>query len=231
MARIRSIKPEFFTSISIADLSRDARLMFVGMWTHVDDDGRCIDEPRLLKAALFPLDDDLTATHIDDLMGELEAKGRIVRYVVDGRAYVQVVGFNEHQKIDRHTPSKHPPCEPSSNARRASDEDASTARPLIGSDRIGSGSDREDSRTPEPVDNDAKFQHVVKQITARRAERSKPRNPKAWSMKVGTSIVEELGERIHDYLTRYPDAPYDVIAAAVEGDTQSLRYYEPKATG
>jgi hypothetical protein len=34
MARIRSIKPEFFTSISIADLSRDARLMFIGMWTH-----------------------------------------------------------------------------------------------------------------------------------------------------------------------------------------------------
>jgi hypothetical protein len=233
MARIRSIKPEFFTSISIADLSRDARLMFVGMWTHVDDDGRCIDEPRLIKAALFPLDDDLEPTQIDTLMGELDYHGRIIRYDVDGRRYVQIVGFNEHQKIDRHTPSKHPPCEGSASTRRGVDEDAATTRPLIGSDRIGSGSDLDDSRQPEPVDNpdETKFAVVVKRITAIRAERTKPRNPKAWSMKVRTSIIEEHSDRIRDYMTRYPGAPYDVIAAAVEGDTHSLGHYETMGTG
>ena len=43
MARIRSIKPEFFTSIPVGGVSRDARLMFVGLWTNVDDDGRWVD--------------------------------------------------------------------------------------------------------------------------------------------------------------------------------------------
>lgn len=232
MARIRSIKPEFFTSIAIANLSRDARLMFIGMWTHVDDDGRCIDEPRLIKAALFPLDDDLDYSVIDELMGELEAKGRMVRYEVEGRRYVQIVGFKEHQKIDRHTPSKHPSCEDSAIARRGVVEDATSARLLIGSDRIGSGSDLEDSRHAEPVDND-RFDLIVKRVVFNREQRQHqpPRNPTAWRTKVRTSVIEEHTQRIHTLMDTYPDAPHDVLAAAVDGETRSLGHYESLGTG
>jgi hypothetical protein len=232
MARIRSIKPEFFTSISIADLSRDARLMFIGMWTHVDDDGRCIDEPRLIKAALFPLDDDLEPTQVDALMWQLAAHGRIIRYAVDGRRYVQIVGFKEHQKIDRHTPSKHPSCEDSANTQRGVDEDAASTRPLIGSDRIGSGSDLEDSRHADPVDND-RFDLIVKRVVFNREQRQHqpPRNPTAWRTKVRTSVIEEHTQRIHTLMDTYPDAPHDVLAAAVDGETRSLGHYGTLGTG
>jgi hypothetical protein len=57
MARIRSIKPEFFTSLTIGSLSERARLAFIGIWTFVDDYGRAVDDARLVKAAVFPLDD------------------------------------------------------------------------------------------------------------------------------------------------------------------------------
>lgn len=75
------------------------------------------------------------------------------------------------------------------------------------------------------------FDHVIGRIVSNREQRQNPRFPEAWRTKVRTSVIENESDRIHDYLTRYPDAPYDVIAAAVEGDTQSLRYYEQKATG
>lgn len=134
MPRIRSIKPEFFTSTAIADLSRDARLTFIGLWTHVDDEGRCLDESRLIKAALWPLDDDMTAQAVDGVLAELHSKGRVVRYEVDGRRYLQIQGW-EHQKIDRRKESTIPQVpvgEPAASDRRASDEGSS---PDLGGDQ------------------------------------------------------------------------------------------------
>jgi hypothetical protein len=80
----------------------------------------------------------------------------------------------------------------------------------------------------QPVD---KFDHVVGKVVAIRAQHTYPRNPQAWATKVRTSVVADCADRIHDLMTRYPDAPYDVIAAAVEGDTHSLGHYETRGTG
>jgi hypothetical protein len=86
-----------------------------------------------------------------------------------------------------------------------------------------------DPREPaEPVD---KFDFVVGKLVNTIELRSQPRNVGAWRTKVRTSIIEEHSDRIRDYMTRYPDAPYDVIAAAVEGDTHSLGHYETRGTG
>ncbi len=109
MPRIRTIKPEFFTSLTVAELTASARLTFVGLWTHVDDDGRCVDEPRLIAAALWPLDDNIGAATVDGHLADLERLGLIVRYRVDGKGYLEVVAWEEHQRISRPTPSKLPP--------------------------------------------------------------------------------------------------------------------------
>lgn len=143
MARIRSIKPEFFGSLDVAVLSLEARLTFIGLWTHVDDDGRCIDDARLLKAAIWPLDRDVTEDDVDRVVAELAKRGRVVRYRVDDRQYLQVQGWH-HQKIDRKKDSKLPGqdhdrahvVDGSSTTQRASSEASS---PDHGS---GSGSDR-----------------------------------------------------------------------------------------
>jgi hypothetical protein len=108
VARIRTIKPEFFTSLTIADLPNlEARLTFVGLWTHVDDDGRCVDEPRLVRAAIWPLDDRLAADVDADLRALHEAS-LIRRYEVAGRRYLAVTNWKEHQRIDKPKPSKLP---------------------------------------------------------------------------------------------------------------------------
>jgi hypothetical protein len=104
MARIRTIKPGFFSSLTVASLEHAARLTFIGLWTYVDDAGRGIDEPRLVKAALWPLDDDVTAADVQQHLTALENAGLIRRYTHEGKHYLVVVGFGEHQNINR--PSK-----------------------------------------------------------------------------------------------------------------------------
>lgn len=128
MARIRTIKPDFFTSLTTTQLPPTARLTFIGLWTHVDDEGRCVDEPRLIAAALWPLDDHVGASAVDGHLEDLERLGLIVRYRAAGRPYLQVCGWDEHQRINRPTPSKIPPPdqadEPSGTAHEPLTEDS-----------------------------------------------------------------------------------------------------------
>jgi hypothetical protein len=107
MARIRTIKPEFFTSLTIADLPLTARLTFIGLWTHVDDAGRCVDDARLIKAAAWPLDD-RTAADIEIDLKLLTESSLITRYMLNQKRYLVVTGWSEHQRINRPTPSKLP---------------------------------------------------------------------------------------------------------------------------
>lgn len=108
MARIRTIKPSFFTSLTITELPLSARLTFIGLWTYADDEGRGVDDPRLVKAEVWPLDDDMTARKIDRDLARLAADGLIIRYQVGGRRFLQITNWGEHQRVNRPTPSKHP---------------------------------------------------------------------------------------------------------------------------
>lgn len=107
MARIRTIKPEFPQSETIGRLSRDARLLFVQLWTIADDAGRARAASRMLASLLYPYDDDAGAL-IEGWLDELELKGCIHRYEVDGSHYLQICNWLKHQKIDRPTASRIP---------------------------------------------------------------------------------------------------------------------------
>ncbi len=122
MARIRSIKPEFCRSESIVALPVPVRLHFAMLWTYADDYGRGVDNPRLIKGDLWPLDDDVTPAVIESYQASLAAAGRIVRYEVDGKAYFEVVNWAEHQHPQKRKDSTIP--EPSgTSTRQVPDED------------------------------------------------------------------------------------------------------------
>lgn len=104
MARIRTIKPSFFTSLTVGSLPIEARLTFAGLWTHCDDEGRCVYDPRLLKAALWPLDERGAEDVADDIALLVEA-GLVTHYIVKKRSFLAVNGWAEHQRINRPTPS------------------------------------------------------------------------------------------------------------------------------
>jgi hypothetical protein len=110
MARIRSIKPDFFTSERVAGLPVTARLTFIGLWTHVDDNGVTVDNGRLITAALWPLEEDPRETlqrTLEDLRRLSEA-GLIVRYEAAGKRLLFVRGWDEHQKVSHPGKPRYP---------------------------------------------------------------------------------------------------------------------------
>jgi hypothetical protein len=123
MARIRTIKPEFPQSESMGRVSRDARLLFVQLWTICDDAGRTRAASRMLASLLFPYDDDAPAL-IDGWLDELEREECIWSYRIGGSIYLQVANWPEHQKVDRPSGAKCPdPREGSRVTRESSSQD------------------------------------------------------------------------------------------------------------
>lgn len=107
MARIRSIKPELPQSESMGKISREARLLFIQMWTLADDEGRLRGNSRMLASLLFPYDDDAPGL-IDGWIFELIEEACIVVYEVGAATYVQICNWLIHQKIDKPSKSKIP---------------------------------------------------------------------------------------------------------------------------
>jgi hypothetical protein len=110
MARIRTIKPDAFMSDSLSRVPRGVRWTFAGLWTYLDDEGRGRDDVRLIKAALYPLDDDVALSMLTDDLKQLEHIGCICRYEADGKTYMHAPGWGDHQRVSHPTPSKLPRC-------------------------------------------------------------------------------------------------------------------------
>lgn len=98
VARIRSIKPEFWQDELVGSLPRDARLLFIGLWSIADDAGRFRANPKFIRAQLFPYDTDVD---VEACLRCLEGAGRIQRYESDGQAFGWVRHFNDHQRIEK----------------------------------------------------------------------------------------------------------------------------------
>jgi hypothetical protein len=206
MARIRTIKPEFFTSLAIADLTPEQRLTFIGLWTHVDDEGRCVDDPRLIKAALWPLDD-RTATDVERDLGVLSEASLITRYTFNRKRFLAVTNWSEHQRISRPSGSKHPApedgdstpptCtnEPSLNPHGALTEDSAQER----NREQGTGKGKETSAEP-PRDD-------VERICIRLADRIEGNGSKR------PAITKSWRDAARLMLDRDGRAEADVLAA------------------
>lgn len=106
MARIRSIKPEFWTSEQVMECSPNARLLFIGMWNFADDCGRLPCSAKSLKAQIFP-SDDISVENIRGMINELSANGLVLIYSVEDKDYLQITGWS-HQRIDKPQPAKYP---------------------------------------------------------------------------------------------------------------------------
>lgn len=107
MARIRTIKPELPQSESMGRVSREARLLFIQLFTLADDEGRARAASRLLASLLYPYDKD-AGDLIDGWLGELERERSIRLYEVDGNRYLQIEKWLTHQKIDKPSKSRLP---------------------------------------------------------------------------------------------------------------------------
>lgn len=93
MARSRNIKPGFFTNDELAECHPLGRLLFAGLWTIADKEGRLDDRPKKIKAMLLPFDE----ADCDVLLQQLNDHKFIIRYRVNGECYIQISNWKKHQ--------------------------------------------------------------------------------------------------------------------------------------
>lgn len=93
MARARNIKPGFFMNDLLAGVEPLGRLLFVGLWTVADREGRLEDRPLRIKAEILPYDN----CDVAELLDQLETGGFIQRYSVGDASYIQIINFTKHQ--------------------------------------------------------------------------------------------------------------------------------------
>lgn len=103
MARIRTIKPEFFTSEDIVALSPMARLLYIATWCEADKEGRLSWKPKTFKMRYLPGDD----CDIEAICAELSDAGLVTLY---GNGLAHIPGFHKHQHVNpRESASNLPP--------------------------------------------------------------------------------------------------------------------------
>ena len=124
MARTRMIKPEFWDDEKLAKVSRDARLLFVGLWSNSDDYGVVKGHPAWLKNRIFPYDEIPLAT-FDGWLAELAAIRVIIPFLHNRERYYHIRNFCRHQTINRPSGTRNPapPETPPDDTRGTEDPD------------------------------------------------------------------------------------------------------------
>ena len=170
MPRIRAIQPHFSRSPSMVRITREARFLFVLLWTVVDDSGRCHADPDNLAKVLYPQDFDVPR-QIHLWLDELEGEGCIERYDVDDIDYLRIVHWQKHQRICHPTKSYLPP--PPSEAlsgERAAPLDESrireVSRKVLGRDRKFPRDQALEERSDTFRENDEDFQRKLAALAA-----------------------------------------------------------------
>lgn len=140
MARIRSIKPEFFRHEALYEAEQETglplRLAFAGMWTAADREGRFEWKPRQLKLDCLPYDDVDFSRVLDALM----TRGFIVKYECAGKELGCIPGWNKHQVINnREKPSDIPPPSDINDLTRAARVGDESGTPLGNAQVEGKG--------------------------------------------------------------------------------------------
>ena len=129
MARARNIKPGFFRNAELVELPYEARLLFIGLWTLADREGRLEDRPKQIKMEIFPADN----LDCNELLDQLAGTGMIVRYQHSGKRYLQVVNFSKHQNPHRQEAASKIPAQGSTaiESPENQDEDRSISKQAL----------------------------------------------------------------------------------------------------
>lgn len=111
MSRIRPVKPEAYTSETLAELSIYAERTFMGLATECDDRGRHKDHAAIIYGKLWVVRADQTPVDVEDHLMQMERSGLIHRYTgCDGKRYLHYITWDRHQKIDKPSLSRLPSC-------------------------------------------------------------------------------------------------------------------------
>jgi hypothetical protein len=181
VARIRTVKPEFWTDDALTECSRDARLLFIGTWNVADDKGGLDRSAKQLKGQVFPHDE----LDVESLIQELQRSGSLIEYEVDGKKYLHIKNFEKHQVINRPSPPRVPLYDPSLRTHRILPETsvshhAPLTAGLEGKGREGNGREKNPTAASPP----AGFEEFQKVYPKRSGDPGWKKAQRAWNARL-----------------------------------------------
>lgn len=124
------IDPNIWQSEDFSKLSTLGKLVFIGLFSLADDEGRGRCNPVYLKSTLFPYEEGIRSADIDKTLSEISSNMSVIFYSCDGSSYYSLYNWNIWQKIDRPSESKIPEYN-SQAMQRLFVEDSSKVRRAI----------------------------------------------------------------------------------------------------
>ena len=94
------IKPQFWDDSKIAKISRDARLLYIGMWNFCDDLGVIRADMVWLKSKIFPFDQ-MQIQQFEKICQEILRNGFISLFSYRDEEFYYLPKFSLHQKINK----------------------------------------------------------------------------------------------------------------------------------
>lgn len=205
MARIRSVKPEYWIDPNLTRLSRDARLLYIALWNFADEHGRLHGDPRVVKGQCFPYDDDLTPAIIDALIDDLIAAKKAKRYEIDGATYLELPNLKKHQRLEpEKVPSRLPEPSPeheiavrAHSSESRADESARREDELSLMQVAGSRLQVAGNHSSTPADAGGEF-NTFWTLYPRKVK--KPEAVKAWAKATRTTDASTIIDGLKRYL-------------------------------
>lgn len=108
MARKRMLDPNIWVSEDMAMLSIFARLMFIGMISNADDEGKGRANIAYLKSTIFPYDEDISTRKVNEALKAISEHCSVEIYEVDGKQYYRFKNWKSWQKVEKPSPSQIP---------------------------------------------------------------------------------------------------------------------------
>lgn len=192
MARMRVVKPEYWTSEQVVECSRDARLLFIGLWNFSDDAGIHPYNPKRIKMEIFPADP-VTDEEVLGWIQELIDRGLLLEYEAEGKKWLQVTGWH-HQRIDKPT-YKHPKPNSTTTPRGVSEDSQRSHRHVAPGSVPVPGSVKEGNPpTPQGGNGFLNSGLVLEDIS--RADLGKKTQVLSWAMRNIQPLTEDVQAKV-----------------------------------
>lgn len=130
------VDPNIWQSEDFSKLSTLAKLVFIGLFSLADDEGRGRANPTYLKSTLFPYNEDFKSSDIQNVLIEISRNMSVIFYSYEESSYYELLSWDVFQKIDRPTPSQIPKFQDNKDFRRLFVEPSSNNRRELGPNRI-----------------------------------------------------------------------------------------------
>jgi len=107
MPRKRMLDPGIWDDLDFGMLDYPERLLFIGLISQADDEGKGVADPRVLRKTIFGFDE-IEVAQVADWLGKIAMMRGVEIYEVDDKEFYRLVHWDRYQVINHPSGSRLP---------------------------------------------------------------------------------------------------------------------------